>query len=185
MEEEILLEIEDHMENRIEAFRRDLGTVRTGRATTALLDNIRVSYFGTPTPLNQIATLSAPEANLLVVQPWDTKILGAIEKAVQQSDLGLNPSNDGRVIRLPVPPLTEERRMDLVKRVKHIAEECKVSLRAIRRDGNERLKKAEKASGLPEDASRRAQEKVQAVTERQIKHVDDLLARKSKEIMEI
>ena len=185
MTELIFEELKDNMEKSIAALEKSFSKVRTGRASIALLDGIRVEYYGTQTPLNQVATLSVPESRLIVISPWDSSVIGLIEKAIQKSDLGLMPSNDGKVIRLSIPPLTEERRKELVKVVKKMSEESKVNIRNIRRDANEQLKDLKKDNTLSEDELFRHQEEVQKVTNKYIEKVDQVLATKEKEIMEI
>ena len=165
--------------------RTKLATVRTGRATIGILDGITVEYYGTPTPLNQVAKLSVPEANLIVAQPFDASILGAMERAIMASHLGLNPSNDGKLVRIPIPELTEERRKDLGKKVRHLGEDAKTAVRQIRRDSNEELKKLEKEGKISEDDSRRAQDEVQKVTDKHTTQIDDLTGSKEKELLEI
>jgi ribosome recycling factor len=157
---------------------------RTGRATIGLLDSVRVDYYGTPTPLNQVAQLHVPEPAMITVQPYDTSIIGAIEKSIRTSDLGLNPSNDGKIVRVPVPPLTEERRRELAKKLSHVAEERRVGLRNIRRDANEHLKKLFKDKVISEDEERQALEITQKLTDSQIAKVDQIAKAKEKEILE-
>ena len=159
--QELLTQQETRMDKTIEALKQEFASIRTGRASTSLLDKITVDYYGTPTPVNQVANVSAPEPRMILITPWDKSMIGAIEKAVLQSDLGLNPSNDGAVIRLAIPQLTEERRKELVKVVHKRAEEAKVAIRNIRRDANEVLKKEEKAKTITEDDSKDGQEKIQ------------------------
>ena len=173
------------MEKAIEHFKSELMKVRTGRATTGLLDGIMVDYYGNPTPLNQVATVSTPDARTIIIQPWEKTILGEIERAIMQSDLGFNPANDGSVIRVPVPALTEERRKELVKLCKKMAEDAKVVLRNARRDGNEQLRKAEKEESLSEDDRKWAEGKVQDLTNTYSKKVDEFLAKKETEIMDV
>jgi len=185
MTELIFEELKDSMERSIAALEKSFSKVRTGRASIALLEGIRVEYYGTQTPLNQVATLSVPESRLIVISPWDSSVIGLIEKAIQKSDLGLMPSNDGKVIRLSIPALTEERRKELVKVVKKMSEESKVNIRNIRRDANEQLKDLKKDNTLSEDELFRHQEEVQKVTNKYIEKVDQVLAAKEKEIMEI
>ncbi len=185
MIEEIYLEASERMDKAIAALQREYGTVRAGRANPSLLDRIEVNYYGTMTPLKQLAGISAPEPRLLVIQPWDKKAIADIEKAILKSDLGLTPVNDGSLIRLAIPPLTEERRRELVKYVRKKAEECKVGIRNIRRDANEEIKKLEKESEISEDDRRRAQEEIQELTNEKIKEVDRILEAKEKEIMEV
>ncbi len=183
MKDEVLSEIKRKMDKVLEVMARDLSRVRTGRASVALLEGIKVECYGTSMPLSQVASLAAPESRLLTVQPWDQTVLGDVEKAILKSDLGLNPVNDGKLIRLPIPALTTERRKELVKMVKKMAEEAKVALRNIRREANEDLKEMKKEKLLPEDDAHRAQEEVQKVTDDFIKKVDVQAAEKEKEIM--
>ncbi len=185
MVQEVYEEIEHKMERSLDALRRELSRIRTGRASLALLDGIVVDYYGTPTPLNQLATLAVPESRLITIQPWDKSLIGLIEKAIQRSDLGLTPVNDGKLIRLAIPPLTEERRKELVKQVKKIGEDTKIALRNVRREGNESLKAQEKAKQVSEDECRRAQEQVQKITDRFIAQVDEILRAKEREVMEV
>lgn len=185
MLDDVYHELDYKMERSLAALRKDLSRIRTGRATLALLDGIDVDYYGTATPLNQMATLAAPESRLLTIQPWDRSQLGIIEKAIQRSDLGLTPMNDGKLIRLAIPPLTAERRKELVKRVKKIGEEAKIALRNVRREGNETLKDLEKTKDISQDDLRRGQEQVQKVTDRFISQVDDVLNTKEHEILEV
>jgi ribosome recycling factor len=173
------------MERSLTTLGRDLSRIRTGRASLALLDGIVVDYYGTPTPLNQLATLTVPESRLIAIQPWDKSQLGIIEKAIQRSDLGLTPVNDGKLIRLAIPLLTEERRKELVKQVKKIGEEIKIALRNIRREGNDSLRSQEKAKKITEDDLRRGQEQMQKITDGFIAKVDDLLQSKEREVMEV
>jgi len=181
----IYSDTEERMGKVINAFQRELSTLRAGRATPALLDRIEVDYFGTLTPLNQLAGVSAPESRLLVIQPWDKQSIGDVEKAILKSDLGLTPTNDGNVIRLAIPQLTEERRKELVKVVRKKAEECKVSIRNIRRDANEEIKQLEKSSDITEDERRLAQDNIQEITDKKIVEIDEITATKEKEMMEV
>ncbi len=185
MEEKILKDIEAKMEKTLTNLKTDLNKVRTGRASLSLFDDIRVDYYGTPTPLNQVATLSVPEPRLITIQPWDTTITSEIEKAILKSELGLTPSSDGKIIRLPIPRLTEERRKELVKVVKKMAEGAKVALRNLRREANEQLKGMEKNKKISQDDLHQTMEKVQTATDRYIEKVDAALASKEKEILEI
>jgi ribosome recycling factor len=182
-------DVEGHAKTRMEKvltdFQHEMGGIRTGRATISIFDNIRVDYYGTPTPLNQVANLHVPEPTLITIQPWDVSQIAAIEKAIRSSDLGLNPANDGKIIRVPIPALTEERRKEIVKRLHHIAEDHRVALRNIRRDGNEHLKKLLKDKAISEDEERRALEDVQKMTDAHILKVDAASKGKEKEIMEI
>ena len=185
MKELIFEELKESMEKAIQALEKSFSKVRTGRASVALLDGIRVEYYGTLTPLNQLATLSVPESRLIVISPWDSSVLSAIEKAIQKSDLGLMPSNDGKLIRLSIPALTEERRRELVKVVRKMAEEAKIKQRNARRDANEQLKELKKKNEIPEDELYGLQEEVQKFTDRSIEKTDAALSAKEKEIMEI
>ncbi len=184
-EDETIGRARQRMEKAVEAIRREFSSIRTGRATTALLDGIKVEAYGSTVPLVQVASLSAPEPRLLVVQPWDRTLISDVEKALQKSDLGLTPNNDGTVIRLPVPQLTEERRKDLVRLVRRLAEEHRIAIRNIRRDCNEELKKREKSKEISEDESRRLTVQVQELTDKYIAEMDSTLAGKEKEIMEV
>lgn len=175
---------EERMDKAIQALRRDLATLRAGRATPSLLDRIQVEYYGTPTPLNQMANITTPDSRTLVIQPWDKSTLGEIEKEIMKSDLGLTPSNDGTIIRITVPALTEERRNELVKMTKKFGEEAKIAIRNIRRDANDDIKKMEKTD-ISEDESRRHQDDIQKLTDRFVAEVDKVLAAKEKEIFEI
>jgi ribosome recycling factor len=185
MQEMIFQELEEGMEKAISAVEKSFSKVRTGRASLSLMEGIRVDYYGTPTPLNQVASLSVPESRLIVISPWDSSILGAIEKAIQKSDLGLMPSNDGKLIRLAIPALTEERRKELVKVVRKMAEECKVKQRNVRREANEKLKALKKDNKISEDELYGFQEEVQKLTDGYIVKADEILTIKEKEIMEI
>lgn len=185
MLEEVYEEIEHKMERSLEALHKELARVRTGRASLALLDGIMVDYYGTPTPLNQLATLAVPESRLITVQPWDKSQFGLIEKAIQRSDLGLTPVNDGKVIRLAIPPLTAERRKELVKQVKKTGEETKIALRNVRRDGNDMLKSLEKQKEISEDDWRRGQDQIQKITDRYITKTDEILSAKEHEVLEV
>lgn len=184
MPQQIIKHAEERMKKAIEALQRDLATLRAGRANPALLDRIQVEYYGAPTPLNQVGTINTPDPRTLVIQPWDKSILGDIEKALMKSDLGLTPSNDGSIIRITVPALTEERRADLVKMTKKFGEEGKVAIRNIRRDANDDIRKMEKTD-ISEDESRGYQEDVQKLTDKYVKEVDKVLDNKEKEIMEV
>ncbi len=177
-------EARDRMEKTIESLQKEMKRVRTGRASLSLLDGIRVDYYGTQTPLNQMASLSVPESRLIVIQPWDVSVVKQIEKAILKSDLGLTPSSDGKLIRIAIPPLTEERRKDLVKVVNKIAEEYKVAIRNIRRDANEMVKELKKESEISEDDAFKAQDEIQKITDGFVGKVDEIQAAKEKEILE-
>ncbi len=183
MKDEVLKETRRKMDKVLEAMARDLSRVRTGRASVALLEGIKVDCYGTTMPLSQVASLAAPESRLLTIQPWDTSVMGDIEKAILKSDLGLNPANDGKIIRLPIPALTTERRKDLVKMVKKMEEEAKVALRNVRREANEDFKEMKKEKLLAEDDAHRGQEEVQKITDEYIKKAEGQAAEKEKEIM--
>ncbi len=185
MLDDVYQEVEHKMERSLDALRRDLSRIRTGRASLALLDGIKIDYYGTPTPLNQVATLAVPESRLITIQPWDKSQLATVEKAIMSSDLGLTPTNDGALIRLSIPALTAERRKELVKQVKKMGEDSKIALRNVRRDGNETLKSFEKDKLVSEDDMRRGQEQVQKITDRFIASVDDILQTKEHEVMEV
>lgn len=173
------------MERSIEAFRKELGKVRTGRASFSLLDGVKVDYYGTPTPLQQVGTLSVPESRLITVTPWDTKMIGPIEKAIQGSGLGLNPSSDGKTVRIPIPPLTEERRRELAKMVRKMAEDARVAVRNVRREAIEKLKDREKKKEISEDVVKRGQERIQKETDAHVKKIDEILKSKEQEILEV
>lgn len=183
--DEVQKEARQRMEKVVEDFRHALAALRTGRASIGLLEGIKVEYYGTLLPLNQVATLHVPEPNLITVQPWDVSQIGAIEKAIRSSDLGLNPSNDGRIIRVPIPPLTEERRKELVKHLHHVTEEHRVAVRNIRRDANEVIKKLAKDKLISEDDERRALDQIQKLTKDYIEKLDKMSEAKEAEIMEV
>jgi len=178
-------EFETKMNKSIEAMKTDLNHVRTGRASVVLLDGIKVDYYGTVTPLNQVATLAVPESRMITIQPWDASVIGEIEKAILKSELGLVPTNDGKMIRISIPQLTEERRKELVKVVKRIGENAKVAVRNIRRDANEFMKKKEKDKEISQDEMKKNQEEIQKMTDRFVEKVDKLVEVKEKEVMEI
>lgn len=173
------------MNKALEAFKRDLGKVRTGRASLSLLDDVRIDYYGTPTPLNQVGTLAVPEPRLITIQPWEKNLIPEIEKAILKSDLGLNPSSDGQLIRLVFPPLTEERRKEMVKQVKRMGEDAKIAVRNARRDANDTLKSLEKDKDISEDDLKRGEKEVQDVTDDFVGRVDQVIAEKEKDLMEI
>ena len=183
--DEVLADLRKEMEETLVAMRREMSRTRTGRASTALLEGIMVEYYGAKTPLNQLAGLSAPEPRLLLIQPYDRSVVNDIERAILQSDLGLVPQNDGKLIRVPIPELTEERRRDLVKHVRRIAEEYRVSMRNHRRDANELLKELEKDGDITQDEMHRGQEKTQELTKDSTERLDKILKAKEDEIMEV
>ncbi|MBR2570270.1 MAG: ribosome recycling factor [Paenibacillus sp.] len=184
MPQSIKKNAEERMEKAISSLRRELATLRAGRANPALLDRVQVEYYGALTPVNQLANINTPDPRTMVIQPWDKSSISEIERAILKSDLGLTPANDGTIIRLTIPPLTEERRLELVKQTKKYAEEAKVAVRNIRRDANDDIKKLEKTD-ISEDESRRHQEDIQKSTDKFIAEVDKVLAAKEKEIMEV
>ena len=185
MTDDVIKNCKQEMDATVRAFQKELSHVRTGRASTALLDGIHVEYYGAQMPLNQVATLSAPDATLLVIQPFDKTTLHAIEKAIQASDLGLNPQSDGKIIRVPIPPLSEERRKELVKHCRKVAEEYRVSTRSHRRDALEMLKEFEKDKSITQDDHRHGNEKIEALTKEYVEKVDHLLKAKEQEIMAV
>lgn len=180
-----LKEFERKMDKTLEVLASDFGTIRAGRANAQVLDRITVEYYGVPTPLNQVGTISSPDPRTLVIQPWDTTLLRAIEKAIQVSDLGINPQNDGKVIRLTFPPLTEDKRREIVKDVKKLAEDCKVAIRSIRRDCMDKLKKMQKNGEITEDDLKYGEKEMQDITDKFVKEADSVAAEKEKEIMAI
>jgi ribosome recycling factor len=184
-EKEIVQSTDKRMSATVDDAKTKLATVRTGRASLSILDGVRIDYYGTPTPLNQVAKLSIPEPTLIVAQPFDPTTLPTIEKAILSSDLGLNPSNDGKLIRIPIPPLTEERRKQLVKRVRSMGEDSKTAVRQIRRDANDEIKSAEKASDISEDEAHRFLDEIQKVTDKHTGAIDELCKSKEQELMEI
>jgi ribosome recycling factor len=173
------------MDKAIDALKRDFSKVRTGRASISLLDDVRVDYYGTPTPLNQVGTMTVPEPRMITIQPWEKNLIPEIEKAIHKADLGLNPSSDGSLVRIIIPPLTEERRKEMVKVIKRMGEESKVAIRNARREANDTLKKLEKEKEISEDELKRAEKEVQEFTDQYVKKVDDLVANKEEEVMEV
>jgi ribosome recycling factor len=180
-----LAQAKTRMERAVEDFRKDLATVRTGRANVALLDAVRVDYHGTPMPINQLGTLNVPDAAMIVISPWDPGAVAPIEKAIRTSDLGLNPSNDGKVVRVPIPPLTEERRKELVKHIHKVLENHRTAVRNIRRDLKEAIEKLEKEKKISEDDRKRSLDELEKVTHAETKKIEDLSAAKEKEVLEI
>ena len=183
--DDVLGQLKARIDKTLDDLRKDLTKVRTGRASTSLLDGIRVDFYGTPTPLNGVASVNAPEPRLITIKPWDKGVLKEIEKALREANLGINPMNDGEMIRLPFPPLTEERRKEIAKQVKTKGEEHKVAIRNIRRDANEALKEKLKAKTITEDENKRVQEKVQKETDNGVAEVDKIIAAKEKEVMSV
>jgi ribosome recycling factor len=184
-EKDVIKETRPRMESAVDDFRRKLATIRTGRAAVSILDTVLVDYYGTPTPLNQLASVHAPEPQMLTVQPWDQTQLGAVEKAIRSADLGLNPSNDGKVVRIPIPPLTEERRRQLAKQVHDVAEDHRTAVRNVRRDANDRLKRMLKDKTISEDAERDALAEVQKLTDTHIAKIDEFAKSKEQEILSV
>lgn len=182
---DVILEMAEKMEKSVEAFKVELSKVRTGRASLAILDGINVDAYGSSMPLNQVGTVTIPESRLIAIQPWDPQMLPAIEKAILKSDIGLNPANDGKIIRLNIPMLTEERRKELVKQVKKVAEDFRVAIRNVRRDAIETLKKQKKDKEISEDDLFKLQDEAQSETDAHIKLIDDATAQKEKEVMEV
>jgi ribosome recycling factor len=185
MVKELMNDAQQRMEKSIEHLRKELSSVRTGRASLSILDGVRVDYYGTPTPLNQVANLAVPEANLITVQPWEPPMLEVVEKAILSSDLDLNPANDGKILRIPIPPLTEERRKTLVKQVGKMAEDGRTALRQVRRDVNDHLKKMLKDKEISEDDEKRALKEVQELTDEHVKKVDEIVKKKEQELMTV
>lgn len=181
----VLADTKRKMTKGLEALERELSSVRAGKANAAMLDGVRVDYYGSTVPLNQVASINVPEARLLVVQPWEKTMVQPISKAIQSAALGLNPTDDGTVVRIPIPPLTEERRKELVKKVKAIGEQSKVTLRQVRREANDQLKKHEADKEISEDEHRRGNDEVQKITDANVTKIDEILARKESEILEI
>ena len=182
---DVIKDIQHRMHGAIEALHREFKTLRTGRANVAMLDGITVEYYGTPTPIAQVANLKVPEPSLIVAEPWDKSVVAAVEKAIRNSDLGLNPSSDGKVVRIPIPQLTEERRKELVKRAHHLAEESRTAIRQVRRDGNDKLKKMLKAHEISEDDEKRAIDEIQKMTDKHIDEVGTILKHKEADIMAV
>lgn len=183
--EAVLAEAERKMGQSIEAMRRDISTLRTGRAAPALIEDLMVDYYGSPTPLKQIASISAPDARAIMVQPWDRQALRDIERSLTQSEMGFNPSNDGNVITVPIPPLTQERRQEMVRLLKRKAEDSKVAVRNVRREGVDSLRKMERDKSISQDENRRSQDTLQKTTDAHVKTIDEVAATKEAEIMEV
>lgn len=182
---DVIKDVQHRMDSALQALHREFKTLRTGRANAAMLDGLTVDYYGTPTPIAQVASIKVPESSLIVAEPWDKSMVSAVEKAIRNSDLGLNPSNDGKVIRIPIPALTEERRKELVKRAHHIAEEARTAVRQVRRDGNDRLKKMLKNHEISEDDEKHALDQIQKVTDKHIEEVDNVTKHKEQDIMAV
>jgi ribosome recycling factor len=182
---DVIKDIQHRMHGAIEALHREFKTLRTGRANVAMLDGIQIDYYGTPTPIAQVASLKVPEPSLIVAEPWDKSMVSAIEKAIRNADLGLNPANDGKVIRIPIPQLTEDRRKELVKRAHHVTEEARTAIRQVRRDGNDKLKKMMKGHEISEDDEKRGLDEIQKLTDKHIDEVANVLKHKEADIMEV
>ena len=178
-------DLKRRMDQAVAAFQSNMASVRTGRASVHMLDSIKVDYYGTPTPISQLAQVSAPEAQLILIQPWDPTVMKEIEKALQTSDLGFNPQSDGKIIRVPVPPMTEERRRDVVKHLNRVLEEQRTAIRNVRRDGNDALKKLAKDKKISEDDEKRSMEEVQKMTDEEIRRMEEMSRRKEAEIMQV
>ncbi len=178
-------DLKRRMDQAVAAFQANLASVRTGRASVHMLDQVKVDYYGTPTPISQLAQVSAPEAQLILIQPWDPSILKEIEKAIQTSDLGFNPQSDGKLIRVPIPPMTEERRRDVVKHLNRVLEEQRTAVRNIRRDGNDALKKLAKDKKISEDEEKRSLEEIQKMTDEEIRRMEELARKKEVEVMQV
>ena len=178
-------QLRSRMDKAVQDFQSNLASLRTGRASIHMLDQVRVDYYGTDTPLNQVAQLTTPDANMIVIQPWDSSLIGAIEKALRTSDLGFNPNNDGKLVRVPVPPMTEERRREVAKHLNRVLEDHKTAVRNVRRDGNELIKKAAKDKKISEDEEKRSLEEIQKLTDEEIKRMDEMAKKKEVEIMQV
>ena len=185
MVNDILMDLEGGIAKAHDALKRELAKVRTGRASLSLIDGVRVDYYGTPTPLNQVASCSTPDARLIVIKPWEKKLCPAIEEAIRKADLGVNPQSDGELVRVPIPALTEERRRELTKVVKRMGEDGRVAIRNLRRDANEMLKEYEKSGDITEDDAQQGTKKLQAAIDKGVEHVDQMVAKKEAEIMEV
>ncbi len=185
MYKDLITKSEESMKKSINFLKDELATIRAGKANPKLVDKIQVSYYGVMTPINQVANISVPEPRLIIIQPWDSSLVKEVEKAILASDLGINPSSDGKLIRLVIPPLTEERRKDLIKKVKKEAENSKIAVRNIRRDANEEFKKLEKSSEITKDDHKKAEEEMQKLTDKYVKLIDDIYRDKEKEILEV
>src|SRR5438105_8161046 len=185
MTQHLIRHIQHRLHGAIQALHREVKSLRTGRANLSMLDGITVDYYGTPTPISQVATLKVPEPSLIVAEPWDKSMVSAVEKAIRTSDLGLNPSSDGKVIRIPIPQLTEDRRKELVKRAHHVSEEARTAIRQVRRDGNDRLKKMLKSHEISEDDEKRGLDEIQKMTDKHIDEVGNILKHKEQDIMAV
>ena len=178
-------QLKTRMDKAVQDFQTNLGSLRTGRASIQMLDQVRVDYYGTPTPLNQVGQLTTPDANLILVQPWDPGLISEIEKALRTSDLGFNPQNDGKIIRIPIPPMTEERRKEVVRHLNKVLEDHKTAVRNIRRDGNDLIKKAAKDKKISEDEEKRSLDEIQKLTDEEVRRMDEMAKKKESEIMQV
>ena len=185
MIQDVIKDMQRRMHGALEALHHEFRSLRTGRANVSMLDGIVIEYYGTPTPLAQVASLKVPEASMIVAEPWDKTMVGAIEKAIRNADLGLNPANDGKIVRIPIPPLTEERRKDLVKKAHHMAEESRTAIRQVRRDGNDKLKRMLKDKEISEDDDKRGHDEIQKLTDKHIDEVASILKQKEADIMSV
>jgi len=185
MYNDVIKDLKKQMKKTLEHYREDLRSVRTGRASVTMFDNVKVNYYGAPAPISQVATLQAPDARLVTIQPWDPNMIAQIEKAIQSSNMGFNPSNDGNIIRVPIPQLTEERRKEITKMVKKMSEEAKIAIRNERRNGNEEIKKLEKEKEISEDDAKKAMQQIQDLTDEHIEKIDELTDKKENEVMQI
>jgi ribosome recycling factor len=185
MTQDVIRDVQHRMHGAIEALHREFKALRTGRANAAMLDGITVDYYGAPTPISQVANLKIPESSLIVAEPWDKSMVAAVEKAIRNSDLGLNPSSDGKVVRIPIPQLTEDRRKELVKHAHHVSEEARTAVRQVRRDGNDKLKKMLKDHQISEDDEKRALDEIQKMTDKHIEEVGNILKHKEQDIMAV
>jgi ribosome recycling factor len=182
---DVIKDVQHRMHGAIEALHREFKTLRTGRANVSMLDGVQIDYYGTPTPLSQVASLKVPEPSMILAEPWDKSMVAPIEKAIRNADLGLNPANDGKVIRIPIPQLTEDRRKELVKRAHHLAEESRTAIRQVRRDGNEKLKKMLKGHEISEDDEKRGLDEIQKLTDKNIDEVASVLKQKEQDVMAV
>jgi ribosome recycling factor len=185
MIQDVIKDLQKRMHGALDALHHEFRSLRTGRANVSMLDGIVIEYYGTPTPLAQVASLKVPEASMIVAEPWDKTMVGPIEKAIRNADLGLNPANDGKVVRIPIPPLTEERRKDLVKKAHHMAEEARTAIRQVRRDGNDKVKRMLKDKEISEDDDKRTHDEIQKLTDQHITEVESILKQKEADIMSV
>ena len=178
-------QLRSRMDKAVQDFQTNLGSIRTGRASIHMLDQVKVEYYGTPTPLNQVAQITTPDPNMIVIQPWEVSLIGEIEKSLRTSDLGFNPNNDGKIVRVPVPPMTEERRREVVKHLHRVLEDHRTAVRNVRRDGNELIKKAAKDKKISEDEEKRSLEEIQKLTDEEIRRMEEMAKKKEAEVMQV